>query len=96
MIVELIASAAARFGGLSFAMKALIALAFAATVALTVTSVYGIWHHKVYKSGYDRAMLDIARADDKAIDRASTLRNGYVACHALGRNWDQSTGSCGK
>ncbi|MBX0316990.1 hypothetical protein, partial [Planococcus glaciei] len=91
-MIGLIASAAKMLGGLSATSKVLIAIAVAATIALTVTSIYAVWHHEVFKSGYDKAMLDIARADDKAIDRASSLRNGYVACHALGRNWDQSTG----
>jgi glucose-6-phosphate 1-dehydrogenase len=93
-MIGLITMAATRFGGLSFAMKALIAVAFAATVALTVTSVYEVWHHKVFRSGYDRALLDIARADDKAVDRASTMRNAWRACRDLGHNWDQSTGRC--
>lgn len=94
MISGLITAAIARFGGFGFATKAFIAVAFAATVALTVTSVYGVWHHEVFKSGYDRAMLDIARADDKALDRASTMRNAWRACRDAGRDWDQTTGRC--
>jgi len=93
-MIKLISGAAKLLGGLSATSKVLIATAAAATVALTVTSVYAVWHHEVYRSGYDKAMLDIARADDKAIDRASSLRNSWRACRDLNRSWDQSTGKC--
>jgi hypothetical protein len=93
-MIGLLKAAVAGFGGFGFTTKALIAVAFAATVALTVTSVYEFWHHQVFKSGYERALLDVARADDKTVDRASKMRNAWVACRDAGRPWDQTTGSC--
>lgn len=43
-------------------------LILAASLALAALGAYGVWHHKVFSSGYDRALADIA-AEDKR-DRA--------------------------
>lgn len=93
-MIALIAKAAKVLGGLSGMSKVLIAIGVAATVALTVTSVYAVWHHEVFQSGYDRAVLDIARNDAKAVDRAWNLRNALSACGAIKGSWDQTTGKC--
>ena len=78
------------FGGAGLLTK-IIAIGALAAVLLTA---YGVWHHKVYRSGYDRAISDIAAADAKAVQRATTARNAYKACRDSGRRWDQATGTC--
>lgn len=55
---------------------------------------YGVWHHKVYKSGVDDAIAGIARADKGWIDKASTARGKWKDCNSQNRGWDQTTGKC--
>jgi disulfide bond formation protein DsbB len=94
MISSAAAALLSRFGALSGLSKILIVLGVAVVVAGTITGVYASWHHQVFRAGYDRAMLDIARADAKAIGRASDLRNTWRACRDADRAWDQTTGKC--
>lgn len=83
-----------RFAGLTGLSKTLIVLGVAGAIAAGAVGVYGVWHHKVFQSGYDRALLDIARADGAAIDRAAVKRNAWRACRDAGRSWDQTAGRC--
>ena len=92
--MELILAIFARLTGLSGVSKFLVYAGLAVAAALCAASVYATWHHEVFKSGYDRALLDIARADGKAIERASSLRDAWSECHAAGRTWDQANGVC--
>ena len=90
----MLASALEAFAGLTGLSKTLIVLGATAVIVAGGATAYGIWHHEVYQSGYQAAMLDIARADTKAIGRASELRNTWRACIDGGRSWDQTTGRC--
>jgi hypothetical protein len=69
-------------------------LALAGALALAVLGAYGIWHHKVFQSGYDRALADVAAEDARAIGRATDLRSTWLACRKTGRRWIQSEGKC--
>lgn len=93
-MISSILAAITAVTGLSSWSKVLMVLAAAAVAAAAATAVYGVWHHEVYKSGYDRAILDIARADAKAVGKASDLRNVWRACRDADRAWDQTTGRC--
>lgn len=77
-------------GGMSLVMK----LAMAGTVIAVLGIAYGVWHHKVWSRGYDRAIADIAQQDERAINRASSARKVVLDCKARGLRWDQSTGIC--
>lgn len=61
-------------------------------VALAIA--YGVWHHKVFKEGYTRALFDIAAEDTAAIKRATDLRATWKTCRDRGGKWDQSAGTC--
>jgi hypothetical protein len=78
------------FGGAGLLTKVIII----GGIALSLLAAYGVWHHKVYRSGYDRAISDIAAADAKAVQRATTARNAFKTCRESGRQWDQATGTC--
>lgn len=56
---------------------------------------YGVWHHKVFKAGYVRALADIAAEDAAALKRATDMRQTWRACRDRGGRWDQATGGCG-
>ncbi len=90
----MIATLVERLLGLTGLSKTLIAIGAAVAIAAGAAAAYGVWHHKVYQSGYDRALLDIARADAAAIDRATVKRNDWRACRDAGRKWDQTAGRC--
>jgi len=66
----------------------------AGALALALLGAYGVWHHKVYRSGYDRALSDIAAEDKRAIGSALELRQVWKHCRASGRRWIQSEGRC--
>lgn len=80
----------ALFGGLSLISK-LIAVG---SLILVIVAAYGVWHHKIYQKGYDRAIADIAAQDAKAIERAQRARGIYKLCEESGRRWDTATGTC--
>jgi hypothetical protein len=69
-------------------------LAVVAVLFLTVGTAYGVWHYTIWKRGYDRAIADIANADERAIKRASNARSIVLDCKSRGLRWDQSTGIC--
>lgn len=78
------------FGGAGLLTK----LITVGVLAASLLAAYGIWHHKVYRKGYDRAIADIAAADAKAVQRATAARNVFKTCRESGRKWDQATGTC--
>lgn len=55
---------------------------------------YGVWHHKVYKKGWDAAIAAIAAQDSKAIADATARRSAFKACRDQGKHWDTVTGAC--
>jgi len=69
-------------------------LAVAGALLAALLSAYGVWHYKVYSKGYDAALAAVARADARAVGKATEYRNVFKECRAQGRNWDQSTGKC--
>jgi hypothetical protein len=71
-----------------------IKIAMAAGLVALVLVAYGVWHHKVYDEGWYAALASIARADAKTIARATEYRNAWKACHATGRDWNQTSGNC--
>ncbi|MDX3971182.1 MAG: hypothetical protein QHD01_31940 [Bradyrhizobium sp.] len=69
-------------------------LVVAGSIAAAVLVAYGVWHHKVYRAGYDRALADIAAEDKRAIGSALKQREIWLACRARGGRWVQSEGRC--
>ncbi|MCK1684232.1 hypothetical protein IVA87_33815 [Bradyrhizobium sp. 147] len=69
-------------------------LVVAASLALAALGAYGIWHHKVFRAGYDRALADIAAEDKRAIGRATELRKTWRECRERGGQWSQTEGRC--
>ena len=69
-------------------------LSVIAVAVLTLGTAYGIWHYKVWSRGYDRALADIAKQDQKAIARATQYRGAVLDCRAGGMRWDQTSGQC--
>lgn len=69
-------------------------LILAGSLLLTAAAAYGVWHHRVYASGYARALADIAAEDQRAIGRATDLRNTWRECRDRGGRWIQSEGRC--
>lgn len=59
-----------------------------------LVTAYGVWHYKVYRSGYTRAISDIAAQDERAITQAETKRAIFKQCRAAGKRWDQVEGRC--
>ncbi|ULK98834.1 hypothetical protein [Bradyrhizobium sp. I71] len=69
-------------------------LLVAGGLLLAVVTAYGVWHHKVYRSGYVRALADIAAEDKRAIGAATELRKTWRECRDRGGHWIQSEGRC--
>lgn len=61
---------------------------------LVLGTLYGVWHHKVYTKGYDAALAAVARADARAVGKATEYRNAFKDCRARNMAWDQTTGKC--
>ncbi len=83
-------AAASALGAAGLLTKVLVGLGLVAALL----TAYGVWHHKIYRSGYDRAIADIAAEDKKAVDRAIAARSVWKDCRAAGRRWDQVEGRC--
>lgn len=66
----------------------------AGVLVASMLTLYGIWHHKVYHSGYITALADIARQDSRAVGKATEFRNAFKACREQSKKWDQTTGAC--
>jgi len=69
-------------------------LIMAGVLVASLLAAYGLWHHKVYRDGYTRALSDIAAEDSRAIGRATQLRQTWQVCRDRNGQWDQSTGKC--
>lgn len=69
-------------------------LIVAGALALAAIGAYGVWHHKVFRAGYARALADIAAEDQRAIGSAIELRQVWKDCRARGGRWIQSDGRC--
>lgn len=69
-------------------------LVLAGSLALAALGAYGIWHHKVFRAGYDRAIADIAEEDKRAIGQATDRRKTWRECRDRGGRWIQSEGKC--
>lgn len=69
-------------------------LVLALGLAGSLLIAYGVWHHKIYRAGYIRALADIAAEDSRAINRATDLRKTWRDCRDRGGHWDQSRGAC--
>jgi hypothetical protein len=69
-------------------------LAVIGVAVMSLGTAYGIWHYKVWSRGYDRALADVAKQDQKAIARATQYRSAVLNCRARGLRWDQTTGVC--
>jgi hypothetical protein len=79
-----------------FGLSPFLAGAIAAGVAVTaIGGGLALYHHKVYQSGYDAALSDIAEENAETIARAVEKRNVWKDCRARDGSWDQSTGRCG-
>ena len=59
-----------------------------------VLAGYGLWHHKVFNSGWNAAIAAIAAQDSRAIDAARTARAHCRACVDGDGVWNASTGQC--
>lgn len=66
----------------------------AGVLLASLLAVYGGWHHHVYKSGYDRAISDIAREDTKALAVATERHEAWRECRARNGVWDQTERKC--
>jgi hypothetical protein len=86
----MIRAAINALGAAGLLTKLLVGLGIAAALLAT----YGVWHHKVYRSGYTRAISDIAAEDKRAVDRAIAARSAWKDCRGAGRRWDQVEGRC--
>jgi hypothetical protein len=59
-----------------------------------VLAAYGLWHHKVFNSGWNAAIAAIAAQDRRAIDAARSARAHWRACIDGDGVWNASTGQC--
>ena len=64
----------------------------AGIAALAVS--YGLWHHKVFNSGWNAAIAAIAAQGRRAIDAARSARANWRACVDGDGVWNASTGQC--
>jgi hypothetical protein len=63
-------------------------------VIAAIAATYGLWHHKVFNSGWNAAIAAIAAPDRRAIDAARSARANWRACVDNGGVWNASTGQC--
>ena len=59
-----------------------------------ILAAYGLWHHKVFNSGWNAAIAAIAAQDRRAIDAARSARAHWRACVDGDGVWNASTGQC--
>jgi hypothetical protein len=59
-----------------------------------VLAGYGLWHHRVFNSGWNAAIAAIAAQDRRAIDAARSARAHWRACVDSDGVWNASTGQC--
>lgn len=73
-------------------LVARIGIGFAIVAALATG--YGVWHHKVYQSGYDAAIAAVADADDGAVNRVKDEVKIRNECRMRGGTWDLVNWKC--
>jgi len=78
------------FGAAGLLTKAMIV----GGMLLSLVTVYGVWHHRIYQSGVDDTIAKIARGDAKTIAKASAGRSAFKVCRDAGRQWDQGSNKC--
>lgn len=60
-----------------------------------VAAGYGIWHHKVYRAGYDAALEQIAADNQRTKDAVDDNLKRVRDCDARdGMQWNQATREC--
>ena len=64
------------------------------SVVAAIAATYGLWHHKVFNSGWNAAIAAIAAQDRRAIDAARSARAHWRACIDSDGVWNASTGQC--
>lgn len=79
------------FSALSLTVR--IGMIIAAVVSFA--TIGGVIYHGIWKRGYDHALRDIARQDDRAIGKATEYRSRFIDCRARGLRWNTETGECG-
>lgn len=77
-----------------FAIPLMWRIGLAAAVIAALAIGYGVWHHKVYQSGYDAAIAAVARLDQEAMDRVKDGVKDLIECRARGGTWDIVSGTC--
>jgi hypothetical protein len=65
-----------------------------AAILAAAAAGYVYWHHHVYQSGYDAAMLDVAANNKEAIDARNKAVRRVWDCRAADRVWDTTAGVC--
>ena len=63
-------------------------------VVAAILTGYGLWHHKVFNSGWNAAIAAIAAQDRRAIDAARSARAHWRACVDGDGMWNAATGQC--
>lgn len=72
----------------------LLELAIGAVALALAAGAYTLWHHHVYRQGYDAAIAAIAAQDQEAIHAADQIRLGVRNCVNGGGVWDAEGGQC--
>ena len=80
--------------GLSRALSLRLRLAIVGGGIAAIAAGYGLWHHKVFNSGWNAAIAAIAAQDRGAIDAARSARANWRSCVDDGGVWNASTGQC--
>ena len=80
--------------GLSRALSLKLRIAIVGGGIAAITAGYGLWHHKVFNSGWNAAIAAIAAQDRRAIDAARSARANWRSCVDGGGMWNASTGQC--
>ena len=80
--------------GLSRALSLKLRIAIVGGGIAAIAASYGLWHHKVFNSGWNAAIAAIAAQDKGAIDAARSARANWRSCVDGGGVWNASTGQC--
>ena len=82
------------FSSLFRALSLKLRIVVVAGVVVATLTGYGVWHHKVFNSGWNAAIAAIAAQDRRAIDAARSARANWRACVDSDGVWNASTGQC--
>lgn len=69
-------------------------VAIAAVVIGVIGTAYGLWHYRVYSSGYGAAISDIAKRDAAATAAVKAQTSRVSDCFANGGTWNTVEGRC--